>query len=92
MTEPLTIKQIAEAYIDDQLKEPYRGRLRDGLKSAITYQKRLAATKTFESLLRILEAHIENSQQEFLKNPNQEIKDFISLMKKSKTPLTEENI
>ena len=92
MTEPLTIKQIAEAYIDDQLKEPYRGRLRDGLKSAITYQKRLAATKTFESLLRILEAHIENSQQEFLKNPKEEITDFISLMKKSKTPLTEENI
>ena len=92
MREPLTIDQIAEAYIDDQLREPYRGRLRDGLKSSITYQKRWAATKTFESLLRILEAHVKNSQQEFLKNPNQEIKDFISLMKKSKTPLTEENI
>ena len=92
MREPLTIDQIAEAYIDDQLREPYRGRLRDGLKSAINYQKRLAATKTFESLLRFLEAHVKNSQQEFLKNPNQEIKDFISLMKKSKTPLTEENI
>ena len=92
MTEPLTIDQIAEAYIDDQVKEPYRERLRDGLKSAITYQKRLAATKTFDSLLRILETHVKNSQPEFLKNPNQEIKDFISLMKKSKTPLTEENI
>ena len=92
MTEPLTIDQIVEAYIDDQLKEPYRTRLRDGLKSAITYQKRLAATKTFDSLLKILETHIENSQLAFGDNPNQEIKDFISLLKKSKTPLTEENI
>ena len=51
----LTREEIAEQYIDDQLKPHYRKRLVSGLVSAIKHRERLAMEKMFDKLIKHLE-------------------------------------
>lgn len=47
----MTREQIAEIYIDDQLKPEHRSKLKEGLMSAIRYREQVSAEKMYDLII-----------------------------------------